>query len=184
MGDSTPVFGLAADNRLLLIEELSDLAIRFGDERRTVILDESKPFPLPSGGDAGSSLVLLSRLGFVKAQPIRGGAGEGMAGAKAMSERAGDFVTQALVARAETELLAFTSTGLVKSIRVADLPVGTRSSRGGSLGQLMDAPPCPSTATSGDRVSRPRDWARATDSSMCTLPMARRTSLSPRARGR
>jgi DNA gyrase subunit A len=124
--------------RRLLIDELNDLAIRFGDERRTVILDESRPFPLPSGGDAGSSLVLLSRLGYVKAQPVRGGAGEGMAGAKAMSERGGDFVTQAFVARSETELLAFTAAGLVKSLRVADLPVGTRSSRGGSLGQLMD----------------------------------------------
>jgi DNA gyrase subunit A len=124
--------------RRLLVDELADLTVRFGDERRTVILDESRPFPLPSGGDAGSSLVLLSRLGYVKAQPVRGGTGEGMAGAKAMAERSGDFVSQALVAHAETELLAFTAQGLVKSIRVADLPVGTRSSRGGSLDDLLE----------------------------------------------
>ena len=127
--------------RRLLISEVTDLAARFGDERRTVILDESQPFPLPSGGDSGSSLVLLSRLGFVKAQPIRGGSGEGMAGAAAMAERTGDFVTQALLARAETELLVFTASGLVKSIGVADLPVGTRSSRGKAISELVNLAP-------------------------------------------
>jgi len=127
--------------RHLLISEVTDLAAKFGDERRTVILDESQPFPLPSGGDSGSSLVLMSRLGFVKAQPVRGGSGEGMAGAAAMAERSGDFVTQALLARAETELLVFTETGLVKSIGVADLPVGTRSSRGKAIAELVDLAP-------------------------------------------
>lgn len=127
--------------RNLLISEVTELAARFGDERRTVILDESQPFPLPSGGDSGSSLVLLSRLGFVKAQPVRGGSGEGMAGAAAMAERTGDFVTQALLARSETELLVFTATGLVKSIGVADLPVGTRSSRGKAISELVDLAP-------------------------------------------
>ena len=126
--------------RVLLIEELEDLSGRFGDERRTVILDESRKFPLPSGGDSGSSMVLLTRLGYVKAQPVRG-RGEGLAGAEAMDERPGDFVTRAFLARSETELLVFTATGIVKSIAVANLPVGTRSSRGNRLAELVDAEP-------------------------------------------
>ncbi len=128
-----------AARRLLLVAELADLAARFGDERRTVILDESRPFPLPSGGDTGSSMILLTRLGYLKAQPVRGGRSEGLAGAEALSERAGDFVTRAFLARSETELLAFTADGLVKSIRVSDLPVGTRSSRGNRLAELVRA---------------------------------------------
>ena len=127
--------------RHLLDEELTDLASRFGDERRTVILDESRPYPLPSGGDSGSSLILLSRLGYVKAQPVRGGARESMAGAEAMAGRNGDFVTRAFVARSETELLVFTAAGFVKSIAVADLPVGTRSSRGKPLADLVGLAP-------------------------------------------
>ena len=125
--------------RLLLVEELADLATRFGDERRTVILDESRPFPLPSGGDTGSSMILLTRLGYVKAQPVRGGRSEGLAGAEAMSERTDDFVTQAFLARSETELLVFTAAGLVKSVQVSGLPVGTRSSRGHRLAELVHA---------------------------------------------
>ena len=66
-----------------------------------MILDESRAFPLPSGNDTGTSLVLLSRRGYVKAQPVRGGA-EGLAGAEAMAEREGDFVTHAFLCRAAT----------------------------------------------------------------------------------
>ena len=92
-----------------------------------------------------------------------------------MAERSGDFVTQALVARSETELLAFTATGLVKSIRVGDLPVGTRSSRGGSLGQLMGVPSDDAIVavhavpdTSGERFVL----------TMSSAGMVKRTSLS------
>jgi len=124
--------------RSLLTEELADLAARFGDERRTVVLDESQPFPLPSEDDTGSSLVLVSRHGYVKAQPVRGGRSEGLAGAEAMAEREGDFVTDAFLGRAETELLFFTAGGTVKSITIGDLPIGTRSSRGRPLSELLE----------------------------------------------
>jgi DNA gyrase subunit A len=124
--------------RTLLGEELADLAARFGDERRTVVLDESQPFPLPSEDDTGSSLVLVSRHGYVKAQPVRGGRSEGLAGAEAMAEREGDFVTHAFLGRAETELLFFTGGGTVKSVTIGDLPIGTRSSRGRPLSELLE----------------------------------------------
>ncbi|MFW6083810.1 MAG: DNA gyrase C-terminal beta-propeller domain-containing protein, partial [Gemmatimonadota bacterium] len=130
-----------AARRSLLGEELADLSARYGDERRTVVLDESRDFPLPSEDDAGSSLVLVSRHGYVKAQPVRGGKAEGLAGAEAMSEREGDFVTRAFLGRAETELLIFTASGVVKSVTVGELPIGTRSSRGRPLAELIEIEP-------------------------------------------
>ncbi|MFQ5529416.1 MAG: DNA gyrase C-terminal beta-propeller domain-containing protein [Gemmatimonadota bacterium] len=48
---------------------------------------------------------------------------------------------RSFVARSETELLVFTANGLVKSVDVADLPVGTRSSRGTRLTELVDTNP-------------------------------------------
>jgi len=140
--------------RELLAEELADLAARYGDERRTVVLDESRPFPLPSESDTGSSLVLVSRHGYVKAQPVRGGRSEGLAGAEAMSEREGDFVTRSFLGRADTELLIFTASGTVKSVTIGDLPIGTRSSRGRPLAELIEVEPDVLTVSRQGQVKR------------------------------
>jgi DNA gyrase subunit A len=126
--------------RSLLRQELSELALRYGDVRRTEILDEQEPFPLPSGNGGESSLVMLSRRGYVKSQSVRG-SGDGVAGAEAMEERDGDFVTQAFVARGDTQLLCFTASGSVHAIPVRDLPPGTRSSRGRPLLEFLDLEP-------------------------------------------
>jgi DNA gyrase subunit A len=126
--------------RSLLRQELSELALRYGDVRRTEILDEQEPFPLPSGNGGESSLVMLSRRGYVKSQSVRG-SGDGVAGAEAMEERDGDFVTQASVARGDTQLLCYTASGSVHAIPVRDLPPGTRSSRGRPLLEFLDLEP-------------------------------------------
>jgi len=118
--------------RTLMREELAALAARYGDVRRTEILDENEPFPLPEGDGGEASLVMLSRRGYVKAQSVRG-SGDGVAGAEAMEEREGDFVRQAFVARGATQLLCFTARGSVHAVAVKDLPRGTRSSRGKPL---------------------------------------------------
>ncbi len=124
--------------RDFLRSELAELTARYGDDRRTEILDESKPFPLPAGESGESSLVLVSRLGYVKALAVRGSGG--VSGAEAMAERDGDFVRQSFVARGGTELLLFTASGSVQSLSVKDLPRGTRSSRGKHLTDLVELP--------------------------------------------
>ena len=129
--------------RDLLRAELAEVVTRYGDDRRTEILDENEVFPLPAGEGGESSLVMISRLGYTKAQAVRGSGG--MSGAEAMAERGGDFVRQAFVARGSTEVLLFTAQGSVHSVAVKDLPRGTRSSRGKQISDLVDLPP-------GDRI--------------------------------
>ncbi len=130
--------------RNLLRQELGELAVRYGDVRRTEILDEHEPFPLPSANGGESSLVMISRRGYVKSQSVRG-SGDGIAGAEAMEERAGDFVTQSFVARGDTQLLCFTASGTVHPLPVRNLPHGTRSSRGRPLLEFLEL-------ADGDRV--------------------------------
>ena len=126
--------------RALLREELTEIAARYGDVRRTEILDENEPFPLPAGNGGESALVMLSRRGYVKAQTVRG-SGAGVAGAEAMEEREGDFVSQAFVARGDTQLLCFTDLGAVHAVSVGDLAPGTRSSRGRPLVEHLELGP-------------------------------------------
>jgi DNA gyrase subunit A len=123
--------------RALLRQELGELATQYGDVRRTEILDEQESFPLPSGNGGESSLIMLSRRGYVKSLSVRG-SGDGIAGAEAMEEREGDFVTQAFVGRGDSQLLCFTARGAVHAIPVRDLPPGTRSSRGRPLLEFLE----------------------------------------------
>ena len=122
--------------RDLLRGELAALAEQYGDMRRTEILDESLPFPLPFGEGGESSLVLITRRGYIKAQSVRDGAA--LTGAEALAERDGDFVKQAFLSRGASRLLLFTAGGNVFSKAVKDLPRGTRSSRGHKLSDLVD----------------------------------------------
>ena len=132
-----------AARRDLLRSELTELVIRYGDDRRTEILDESEPFPLPSGEGGESSLVMISRLGYAKALAVRGSGG--MSGAEAMAQRDGDFVRQTFVARGATDILLFTARGSVHSVQVKDFPRGTRSSRGKQISDLVEL-------EAGDRI--------------------------------
>jgi len=122
--------------RELLRTELAGLVATYGDVRRTEILDESRPFHLPSGEGGESSLVLITRRSYIKAQSVRDGAS--MTGAEALSERDGDFVTQAFLSRGSSRLLLFTAGGSVYSTAIKDLPRGTRSSRGHKLADLVE----------------------------------------------
>ncbi len=132
-----------ATRRDMLHAELAELTTRYGDDRRTEILDESEPFPLPTGEGGESSLVLISRLGYAKALAVRGSGG--ISGVEAMAERDGDFVRQSFVARGSTEVLLFTAKGSVLSLAVKDLPRGTRRSRGKQISDMVDVAP-------GDRI--------------------------------
>jgi DNA gyrase subunit A len=132
-----------ATRRDMLHAELKELTTRYGDDRRTEILDESEPFPLPTGKGGESSLVLISRLGYAKALAVRGSGG--ISGVEAMAERDGDFVRQSFVARGSTEVLLFTAKGSVFSLTVKDLPRGTRRSRGKRISDMVDVAP-------GDRI--------------------------------
>ncbi len=132
-----------ATRRDMLHAELMELTARYGDDRRTEILDEREPFPLPTGEGGESSLVLISRLGYAKALAVRGSGG--ISGVEAMAERDGDFVRQSFVARGSTVVLLFTAKGSVLSLAVKDLPRGTRRSRGKQISDMVDVAP-------GDRV--------------------------------
>ncbi|MFW6192961.1 MAG: DNA gyrase subunit A [Gemmatimonadota bacterium] len=119
-----------------LVSDLEELVGRYGDARRTEILDGEGEFPLPTGGGGQATLVLVSRRGYVKAQPVRTSAG--MAGAEAMRERENDFARWGLLCRGDDTLLVLTRRGNAHAVPLGDLPRGTRSSRGRPLTEFLD----------------------------------------------
>ena len=122
--------------RGFLRAEIRDLTKRYDDPRRTEILDGDTTFRLPRGGGGETKLVLVSRGGYVKAQPAA--TGGGLAGAEALSTREGDFARHAFLARGADMVLPVTTRGVAHALPVAGLPRGTRSSRGRHLSEYID----------------------------------------------
>jgi len=125
-----------AHRRRFLRREIAELSTRYADPRRTEIVDEGGRFKLPHGGGHEARLVLVSRNGYVKAQPAS--TGGGLAGAEALAAREGDFAREAFLCRASHSLLVVTARGNAHVLPISDLPHGTRSSRGKRLDEFID----------------------------------------------
>ncbi len=115
--------------------DLKQLIDVFGDPGSTEILDDAQKYPLPVGTGGEATVVLLSRQGYVKAQPAR--SGTGLAGVEAMTARAGDFVSRAVLSRGSGHLLVLTEGGHAFDLPISSLPQGTRSSRGRKLSDFI-----------------------------------------------
>ncbi|UCC71080.1 MAG: DNA gyrase subunit A [Gemmatimonadota bacterium] len=124
--------------RDLVRRELGVIAERYGDARRTEILDGEGRFPLPTGDAEQEMHVFLTHWGYLKALPARSAAGDGgLAAAESLEEQRDDFVTRLWLCKSEDQLLAFAGDGQVYATRVGDLPQGTRSSRGNKVRDLL-----------------------------------------------
>ncbi len=124
-----------ATRRVFLREEIHELRERYGDPRRTEIVEDEKSFKVARGGDQGTRLVLVSRQGYIKAQPA--GAGGGLAGAEAMEAREGDFAREAFLCGPSHSLLVMSARGNAYVLPMSSLPHGTRSSRGKRLDDFI-----------------------------------------------
>lgn len=128
----------------IMLEELGDVVKRFGDERRTVLLDDDEAeveTPDVEGQLADEDVVVtLSHEGFVKRIPMhlyrrRVGSGKALAG---MERYEDDYLEQIFVARTQGWILAFTEGGHAHFLPVLDVPESARASRGQSVYALLE----------------------------------------------
>ncbi|MGH7546484.1 MAG: DNA gyrase subunit A [Gemmatimonadota bacterium] len=125
--------------RKFIRKELAELAQRFGDTRRTEILDDGAKFPIPTLGAEEEFQIFTTWLGYVKAMPVRSARrADERSAAEVLEQREGDLVTDAFLCRSDDALLAFTADGTVHAVRAKDLPRGTRASRGRPLAQILE----------------------------------------------
>ncbi len=134
--------GILADERLLLdviCEELAEMRERYGDERRTVILDQGTNITMEDLIAEEDMVVTVSHQGYVKRMATslyrsqhRGG--KGKRGAKTKEE---DMIVDLFVANTHTPLFIFTNKGKVFKLKVWQLPQGGPHSRGKPIIQLL-----------------------------------------------
>jgi DNA gyrase subunit A len=127
----------------VLMDELSRVVERYGDARRTVILDagSEEEASVESSVADEDVVVTVSHGGFVKRIPMhlyrrRVTSGKALAG---MDRYEDDFLERVFVARTQGWILAFTRGGHVHFLPVLEVPEGSRASRGQSVYGLMGA---------------------------------------------
>lgn len=134
-------FVLADVNEIykIIVGELLDIKKRFADPRRTQItgsLDDIEDEDLIADEQM---VVTVTNTGLIKRIPVeeyrvqkRGGKGT-----KGMETKEEDYVTDLFSATTKTMLLVFTDKGKVYWVKVHKLPLGTRTSKGKSLANVV-----------------------------------------------
>ncbi len=132
---------LSRPERLLRVirEELEDIRERYGDERRTVILEDQLDLSMEDLITEEDVVVTLSHAGYAKSQPIsayrsqrRGGRGK-----SATNMKDEDFIDKLFIASTHDTLLCFSSKGKVYWLKVYQLPQASRVARGQPIVNLL-----------------------------------------------
>ncbi len=136
---------LASDKKLrnVIIKELEAVRDKYGDERRTQIIDESAEIQLEDLIADEQVAVTVSHQGYLKRTPIsiyrqqrRGGTGR-----TGMKTREEDFVSQLIIDSTHAYLLCFTNTGRVYWLKVYEIPDVGAAGKGKSIASLLSLQP-------------------------------------------
>ena len=126
--------------RAVIVKELEEARDKYGDARRTIIIDESAELQLEDLIDDEQVAVTVSHQGYLKRTPIsiyrqqrRGGTGR-----MGMKTREEDFVAQLIVDSTHAFLLCFTNTGRVYWLKVYEIPDVGAAGKGKSMQSLLD----------------------------------------------
>ena len=126
--------------RSVIVKELTDVRDKYGDARRTQIVDESAELQLEDLIADEQVAVTVSHQGYLKRTPIsiyrqqrRGGQGR-----MGMKTREEDFVAQLIVDSTHAYLLCFTNTGRVYWIKVYEVPDVGAAGKGKSMQSLLN----------------------------------------------
>ena len=132
---------LASDDLLMevIVNELRAIQDKFGDVRRTAIIDASGSIGMEDLIADEDMVVTTTSTGYIKRTPLseyrtqkRGGRGR-----SGMSTKEEDAVSDLFVASAHTLLLIFTDRGQVYPLKVWELPQGGLTARGKALVNLI-----------------------------------------------
>jgi DNA gyrase subunit A len=133
---------LGSDKKLrgVIVKELEEVRDKYGDERRTQIVDESAELQLEDLIADEQVAVTVSHQGYLKRTPIsiyrqqrRGGTGR-----TGMKTREEDFVSQLIVDSSHAYLLCFTNAGRVYWLKVYEIPDVGAAGKGKSMQSLLN----------------------------------------------
>jgi DNA gyrase subunit A len=132
----------------VLVEELDEVVKKYGDQRRTQIVDDAADFEVEDLVAEEQVVITMSHESYIKRVPLslyrrRVSSGRAVAGMDRYEE---DFLEHVFVASTGDTLVFFTMQGYAYALAVSDVPEAGSNSRGRALAQLL-------TLERGDRVA-------------------------------
>jgi DNA gyrase subunit A len=132
---------LGDETRVLAVikEELTEIAERFGDERRTEISHSEDEIDIEDLIADQQMVITITQSGYVKSLPLatyrqqqRGGRG-----VTGMEMKDGDFIEHLFVCSSHDYLLFFSNRGKVYRSKVYELPEASRTAKGRALVNIL-----------------------------------------------
>ena len=123
----------------IISTELNDIKTRYGDERRSEIVQHTQDLSMEDLIASEDVVVTLSHGGYMKCQPVadyraqkRGGRGK-----QATTTKDDDFVEKLFIANTHDYILCFSNRGRIYWLKVYNVPQGSRNSRGKPVVNLV-----------------------------------------------
>ncbi|HRN41817.1 MAG TPA: DNA gyrase subunit A [Vicingus sp.] len=127
----------------IIVDELTEIKEKYGDERRSEIEYAGGDFSIEDMIPDEDVVVTISHLGYMKRTSLseyklqnRGGVGS-----KGTATRDEDFLEHLFVATTHNYLLVFTAKGKCYWMRVFEIPEGTKQSKGRAIQNLINIEP-------------------------------------------
>ena len=139
IADYQDILGNISRLMSVIREELEAVLEQFGDDRRTEIVESQHDLTIEDLITEEERVVTISHGGYAKTQPLadyqaqrRGGMGK-----SATAVKDEDFVEHLLIASTHATILCFTNFGKVYWLKVYQIPVAGRNSRGRPVVNLL-----------------------------------------------
>lgn len=132
---------LASEKKIddLIKDELAEVKKKFGDERRTEIAAKAEEIEVEDLIAEEVMAITVTNSGYIKRSSIdsyrkqkRGGKG-----VTAMATREEDFVKNLFVASSKDYLLIFSNKGVVRWLKVYEIPIASRGAKGKAIVNLI-----------------------------------------------
>lgn len=133
---------LASEKLLMnvIVDELKEIRERYGDERRTQIVEETAEITIEDIIAEEDMVVTITNGGYIKRNPTslfkiqkRGGKGK-----MGMTTKEEDFVSNLFIASTHSYILFFTDRGKAYSLKVYDLPQAGRAAKGKAIVNILN----------------------------------------------